>query len=205
MNNTLKQMGRFVPFALLLSGVLFAVPSNSNKAKAQDSGAETFEVDATHSSVLFKVKHKETAYYYGKFIDVNGTISFNRSSPNNSSVSLTVPADSVRTWNKKRDNHLKGDDFLNVEQHPKIKFESKSVSSTGDNQYKLTGDFTLHGVTKEITITAEKTGEKKTGDGHIIGFHTKFSINRSDYGMDKMLGAVGDKVTLIISIEAGKK
>ncbi len=190
---------------VFIAAGLFVVALVNQPITAQEK-PESYAVDNVHTSVLFKVKHANSAYFFGRFIDVSGDVNYNRTDPTASSVQLTVQADSVRTWNKKRDDHLKSPDFLNVKQFPEITFESTAIEKTGKNEFSVTGEFSLHGKTVERTIDVRKTGEGQGPEGNPrIGFYTEFDIQRSEFGMTKYMGMIGDTVTLIISIEGVSK
>lgn len=166
--------------------------------------AETFKVDATHSSVVFRVKHMGVSYTYGRFNDVAGAFSIDEGHPAESGFDITVKSASIDTESDSRDNHLRSPDFFNVKQFPEITFKSKSVKKSGEI-YKVTGDLTLLGVTKSITIDVEHIGtaEHPRSGNAISGVETVFTIKRSDYGMTYGLGGVGDEVKLMVSLEGG--
>jgi polyisoprenoid-binding protein YceI len=167
--------------------------------------AETYEIDAVHSSVLFKIRHLNLADFYGRFNEIKGSVSFDKDSPEKSAVTAEVAVESVDTHNDKRNQHLKSPDFFNAKQFPTISFKSTKVEKSGDI-FKITGDFTLHGVTKSITVDFKKVGEGKGMQGELrAGGGTEFTIKRSDYGMTFMQNAVGDEVGIILSLEAVKK
>lgn len=168
-------------------------------------GGETYSVDPVHSSVLFGIKHLGVTNFYAVFEDISGTVTFDKEDPSKSVFDLTVPVESIDSRNPKRDQHLKSPDFFNVEQFPTLSFKSTKVEANGD-VYQVTGDFTLHGVTKSITIEFQKGPYGKGMGGEVIaGGETRFTIRRSDYGMNFMEGALGDDVHIIISLEAIKK
>jgi polyisoprenoid-binding protein YceI len=162
----------------------------------------TYEVDATHSSVLFRVKHLETSYFYGRFNEISGNITLDKEAPTKSRVALEIKAESVDTFNERRNQHLKSPDFFNVKQFPVIAFKSKSVKRLDADTYEITGDLTLHGVTKTLTIQAKQTGTSKNRRGNeLVGFETTFTIKRSEFGMNFMLNGLSDEVKLIVSLE----
>lgn len=165
--------------------------------------AETYKIDPIHSSVIFSATHLGAANFYGRFNDVSGTVVFDKGDPSKSSVHLEVKADSVDTNNEKRDQHLKSPDFFNAKQFPLITFKSTKVEPGGaDGAFKISGDFTLHGVTKPITVDFKKVGEGKGMKGETrAGGETHFTIKRSDYGMKFMVGPVSDEVNIILSLE----
>lgn len=166
--------------------------------------AEAYKVDPVHSSVVFKVKHMETTNFYGRFNEVSGSFVIDEQTPAKSSVEIQVKAESIDTANAKRDQHLKGPDFFNVKQFPLISFKGKQVKKSEDGVYIVTGDLTLHGVTREVTIRVDRTGAGKGPGGvAIAGFEALIKLKRSDYGMNFMVGPLGDEVQIIVSLECG--
>src|SRR5215212_12151210 len=131
-------------------------------------GADTFKIDPVHSSVLFSIKHLGVTDFYGMFKDISGTVTFDKSDPAKSSVELTVPVESLDSRNPKRDQHLKSPDFFNAKQFPTLSFKSKKVEASGGT-YKVSGDFTLHGVTQPLTIEFKKGAEGKGMAGEVRG------------------------------------
>lgn len=168
--------------------------------------ADTYAVDPVHTAALFKVKHVGVSYTYGRFNDISGTIVFDAADPAASKVDITIQAASVDTDNQKRDAHLANPDFFDAKQFPVLKFVSTAFKKVDDSTFDVTGDFTLHGVTKPIAIKVVKIGEgKDPWGGYRIGFESTFTIKRSDYGMTKMMDAVGDEVTVTFATEGIKK
>lgn len=175
-------------------------------APASSYAADTYAVDPVHTAALFKVKHVGVSYTYGRFNDISGTVTFDAANPAASKVDITIQAGSVDTHNEKRDAHLANPDFFDAKQFPVLKFVSTTFKKVDDSTFDVTGDFTLHGVTKPITIKVVKIGEgKDPWGGYRIGFESTFTIKRSDFGMTKMLEAVGDEVTVTFATEAIKK
>jgi polyisoprenoid-binding protein YceI len=168
--------------------------------------ADTYQIDPVHASVLFKARHLNIADVYGRFDDVSGTVTLDPANAADDSISLEIKADSLDTHNEKRDQQIKGPDFLNVKQFPTITFKSAKVEKAGDDTYNVTGNLTLRGVTKPLTLEFKKTGEGKgMKDEYRAGGETQFTIKRSDFGMTYMPNVVGEDVTLIISLEGIKK
>ena len=164
---------------------------------------ETYTVDATHSGALFQVKHFGISLVAGRFTDIVGIIVADKDDPNQSSVEVLIQTTSVNTDLKKRDDHLRNADFLDVEKFPTMSFKSRQVKKLKDNVFEVTGLFTLHGVTKTITTTVNFLGETDVPWGqHRAGFQTSFTIKRTDYGMDKLVGPAGDEVQITLLIEA---
>jgi polyisoprenoid-binding protein YceI len=130
---------------------------------------------------------------------------FDKEDPSKSSVDITVPVESIDTNNAKRDQHLKSPDFFNAKQFPVITFKSTKVEGNGDT-FKVTGDFTLHGVTKPLTVEFKKIGEGKGMQGEYrAGGETRFTINRNDYGITFMPGGIGEEIGVILSLEGVKE
>ena len=168
------------------------------------SGADTYKVDPVHSSVVFGIKHS-VANFYGAFKEISGTVTFDAADPSKSSVDLTVPVESVDTRSEKRDQHLKSPDFFNAKQFPAITFKSTKIEGASDN-YKVSGDLTIHGVTKPITVDFKRSPDGKGGQGKTVGGgEARFTIKRSDYDMKFMIGPVGDDVNIILSLEGAKE
>lgn len=184
----------------LLPGKTAATASAASSASA----ANRFDVDNAHSSVLFGVRHLELSHFYGRFNKVSGKFTFEGKSLDDCSIYIKINAGSVDTNSKKRDRHLKSQDFFNSKQFRDIIFKSTGFKQLESNRYEVTGDLTLHGETKSITTVVEHTGTGNKGGkfGYRSGFETTFTIKRSDFGMNYMIGSgLGDEVKLIISIE----
>jgi polyisoprenoid-binding protein YceI len=172
--------------------------------------AETYTFDKGHTTVGFQVRHIVTNVG-GRFRDFAGTIQIDRAKPESSSVEFTIQAASIDTSEAKRDEHLKSPDFFDVANHPTITFKSTAVKPTGKDTYAVTGDFTMRGVTKQITLPVTVLGEAKDPWGNEkIGFETGTTINRKEYGINwsKTLDngglLVGDEVKVQIAVEANK-
>jgi polyisoprenoid-binding protein YceI len=187
----------------LLAAILAASPAFA--------ATETYVVDKTHSDAIFTIRHLMSRVT-GRFDDVSGTINVDRAKPENSTVEFTIQTASIDTNDEGRDKHLRSPDFFDVEKSPQITFKSTSMKATGKDTYDVTGQFTLRGVTKEITLPVTVLGEMKDGRGTPkIGFETTTTINRKDYGVawNRALDAGGyvlaDDVKITITLEAGLK
>ena len=181
---------------LILALILLA--SFLNPAAA----AETYKLDPAHTSVVFRIKHLGVAYVYGRFNGPTGSFVFDESSPAKSSIEMQVDAKNVDTAVQKRDNHLKSPDFFNAGEHPLITFKSTSVKKSGKDSYDISGNLTLLGKTKPITVKARQTGTGKDPWGNYRrGFETSFTVNRSDFGMDFMMKVAADDILLTVSVE----
>ena len=181
-------------FRALLVLCLVAVGSNR-------SFAETYTVDRSHTSLIFSISHLGYSYTYGRFNKVAGRYLLDRAAPQNSQFQFQVDVASIDTNDAKRDEHLRSADFFNAKQFPTISFQSSSVSKT-ENGYDVTGNLTLHGVTKQVTLPLRLMGEGKGPYGNYrTGLIFQLQIKRSDYGMTGMLGPIGDAVAITASFE----
>lgn len=115
----------------------------------------TYEIDSAHSSTHFVVRHMMITNVRGSFSGVQGTIEYDPDLPNESRIDAVIDASGINTLDEQRDAHLKGPDFLHVEQHPTITFKSKKILPAGDRQWKITRDLTIHGVTNEVVLDAD--------------------------------------------------
>jgi polyisoprenoid-binding protein YceI len=168
-------------------------------------GAETYSVDPVHSSISFMISHMGISNIHGRFNDFSGKFTIDSADPAKSTFTLSIPIASIDTNNVKRDQHLRAPDYFNAKQFPTMSFQSTSVKPV-DGGYEVTGDLTLHGVTKPVTFTlkgGDKVVEfpKKTKR---IGFVSSFSIRRSDFGVNADLKMLGDEIPIVIGVEAAK-
>jgi polyisoprenoid-binding protein YceI len=164
--------------------------------------AEQYKVDPVHSSVVFRIKHLGVSYCYGRFDKISGTFTLDEQNPAASTIDVVVESGSVDTGNAQRDTHLRNPDFFDAAKFPTIRFVSNKVTRQGSGPYSVAGDLTLHGVTKPVTLEIEATGSGKGMMGEVrSGLETIFSIKRTDFGMEKMVGPVADDVRLMVSVE----
>jgi polyisoprenoid-binding protein YceI len=167
--------------------------------------ADTYAIDPMHTAAVFKISHLGLSWVYGRFNDVNGAFALDPANPANASFTLTIKTDSIDSGNAKRDGHLKSPDFFNSRQFPVISFKSTSVKPVAGG-YDVTGDLTMHGVTKAITLALRggKMAEFPKGVQR-TGFTTDLELRRTEFGMDRMVGPVGDEVIIAVSFEGAKK
>lgn len=191
MMNLMKKTG-IAAAALLLSSMAFAEPA----------GTYQFDKKGAHQFVMFKISHLGYSWLYGRFNDFNGTFTVDAENPENSKVEATIQTASVDSNHAERDKHLRSDDFLDVDKYPTATFKSTSIEQTGDDTAKITGDFTLHGVTKPVTLDAKMIGY---GDdpwgGYRMGLEASTTLTLSDFGITKDLGPASETVDIIISVE----
>ncbi len=189
---------------ILMSTLAMSLAMSLSEANVH--AADSYTLDPVTSSALFRVKHFNVAYFYGTFNAVEGNVTWDQVNPAASKIEVTIQAASVASRNEKRDAHLASPDFFDAKQFATLKFVSSAFKAIDATHYEVAGDFTMHGVTKPLTITVEKTGDGKDPKGaQRIGFETTFKVKRSDHGMDKMLENIGDEVTVIFSTEGIRK
>ncbi|TBR19243.1 polyisoprenoid-binding protein [bacterium] len=168
--------------------------------------AATYEIDAVHSEVGFKIRHMMLGKTSGKFTGFTGTVEYDAKKPQSWATKAVIDASTINTNNEKRDGHLKSPDFFDVAKYPTIEFASTKVVGWKDGKGKLQGKFTMHGVTKDVTLELEQNGETEKG----IGFTAKTRLDRRDYGivynkvLDKGGVALGTDVEIVLEIEALK-
>ena len=171
--------------------------------------ADEYKIDPVHSSAVFKINHLGASNTYGMMPNVTGTLTFDENDASKNAITISVDATSVSTFNAGRDKHLSGPDFFNSKQFPAITFKSTAWKKTGDGTYDITGEFTMLGVSKEITVSAEHIGYGKNRSGDVLtGFDSTFVIDRTDYGMAYGVadeGGIGKEVTITIAIESAKQ
>ena len=172
------------------------------------SATRTYKIDKAHSEAVFQVRHLVTKVR-GRFDDFEGIVQINEERPELSSVEFTIRAASIDTNEKDRDTHLRSADFFDVEKFPTITFRSTRIVKKSSDSYEVTGDLTIHGVTKEITLPVTHLGKAKDPWGmERVGFESEITLNRKDYGL--MWNAplevggflVGDEVKVTLSIQA---
>ena len=169
---------------------------------------KTYKIDSAHSSANFTVRHMMIAKVHGGFKKMEGTLQYDPTDLGNTKVEATVDATSIDTREAERDTHLKSEDFFNVEKYPNITFKSTKVEPKGD-EVLVTGDLTIRGVTKEVTLEMEKfTGEQKDPWGNYrIGSSATGKIKRKDFGLNwnAALEAggvlVGDEVKIEVDVQ----
>ena len=170
----------------------------------------TWTVDASHSSVEFRVKHLGISTVRGSFREFAGSLEIGEDITA-SKITGTINPASIDTGEPKRDEHLRSADFFDVDDNPEITFESTSIEPVGDGEFRVTGNLTLHGVTGEITLDAEVTGTEQDPWGNTrVGLEAQGELNRGEYGMkfNQALGSgnvmVSDKVRITVEVSAVK-
>ena len=182
-------------------------PAGSETAPATEApAAARFDIDPSHSWVLFRVKHLGVGMSYGWFNKLGGSYVLDTENPENSSVEMEIDAASVFTNDEGRDQHLRGPDFFNVKEFPKIRFTSTQVKGLGDGRYEIRGTLDLHGRKEEVAAQAQLIGQGKDPWGnHRSGFEATLRIDRLAYGISYMPEGIGTDVDVTISVEGIRK
>lgn len=188
-------------FQAFAAAIILVVCAAGNPATAADE----YDYDLVHSSVSFKARHLDISWIHGRFNEVSGKFVLDREEPSKSTFQLTIQADSVDTANKARDEHLRQPDYFDTKQFPTIEFKSTSVKAIKGG-YEVTGDFKMHGTTKQITLTLMGGKEHVFPRAKRVAFSTELSLKRSDYGFDKnAIGPIGDEALIMIDCEGVRK
>jgi polyisoprenoid-binding protein YceI len=175
--------------------------------------ASTWEIDPAHTSVQFSVRHLMISNVRGELRKVAGTVQADDQDPTRSVIEATIDPASIDTREAKRDEHLRSADFLDVEHYPTITFRSKKITKTADRRYKVVGDLTLHGVTREVTLDVDGPTPPMTDPrGNVrAGAQATTRIDRRDFGItwSKALDGggvvVGNDLDVTIDVEAVRK
>jgi polyisoprenoid-binding protein YceI len=178
-------------------------------ATATDSATTTWKIDPAHSIAEFKVKHMMISNVKGSFSGLSGMLTEHKTDSTLSAVEASIPVATVNTGEAQRDGHLKSAEFFDAEKFPNMTFKSTAVKQTGEGEYSVTGDLTVHGVTKPVTFKVEgpsAPGKDPWGNTR-IGLSATTKINRKDFGLNwnAALEAggflVGDEVTITLDVE----
>jgi polyisoprenoid-binding protein YceI len=162
-----------------------------------------WQLDPAHSSAQFAVKHMGISTVRGMFTKVSGTVHYDSTDVKNGSADVTIDAASVDSRVEMRDKDLRSDHFFDVAKYPNITFKSTKVESAGPDKLKITGDLTIHGITKSVTLDVDGPSKPvKDGRGRLhMGASATTTVNRTDFGMTGYQGMVGNEVTLTIDTE----
>jgi len=197
----LRTLSTAVASITLLACTLAAAPQGAAPAAAAPI---TCTVDDVHSMAMFRVQHFGAGMFWGRFDNVNGTITTNGAGPDSVSFDVTIDPATVSSGNDKLNGHLMSPDFFSVKEFPTMTFKSTKAEKGSDGMWTVTGDMTMHGVTKSVTAKVECTGRAKMGPAERIGFEAMFTLDRSEFGMNYGIdkGAIGKSVRVIVGMEA---
>jgi len=185
---------------------LYALPLVTALASpaAAPAAEEHYLVDTehAHAAIEFRIKHLGFSWLVGRFDDFEGAFTYDEANPENSQVTVTIDTASVNSNHAERDKHLRSDDFLHVEKFPQAKFVSTAFKPTGEHTAELTGELTLHGVTRPVTLEVEQIGH---GDdpwgGYRRGFAGTTRLTLANFGINYNLGPAAREVYLFLSVE----
>ena len=201
-------------FTLFAGLLLFAYPASA--APVPDMAADpvtpgevmTFEIDPAHTTIGFRIRHMGIAFVEGEFDEFDGTITYDPNNVAATQADVTVQTASIDTDVRRRDDHLRSADFFEVETYPTMTFITTGVEPTGQNSFRLIGDLTIKGTTKEVAFDVEAAGPIPIENGQRVGFHATTTVDRRDFGIDwgsELPGgipAVGNQVELVLDVEA---
>ncbi|MGH9622759.1 MAG: YceI family protein [Bryobacteraceae bacterium] len=170
----------------------------------------TYKIDPAHSTAQFVVRHMMITNVHGGFSGVQGTIEYDPENPAESRLDVVIDASTISTSDAQRDAHLKSADFLDVEHYPAITYKSRKIAPAGSGEWSITGDLTIHGVTKEVVLKVEgPTAETKDPWGNLrIGASATTKIKRSDFGLTYNAALetggvlVGDELKIELEVSA---
>lgn len=182
---------------------LLAMTGASLLLSSMTANAADYKIDkeGQHAFIQFRIQHLGYSWLYGTFKDFDGSFTFDEKNPAADKVDVTINTSSVDTNHAERDKHLRSADFLNTSKNPQATFTSTEVKKE-DDELKITGNLTLNGVTKPVTLEAKMLGEgKDPWGGYRAGFEAEGEIALKDFNITKDLGPASQKVQLMISVE----
>lgn len=167
------------------------------------AATETYQIEKTHADLLFSIDHAGFTRKHGSFRDFDATLQYDPAKPENSKVEVTVQTDSLDTALPARDKDVKGENFLDTAKYPQMRFVSTKVTAAANQELRIEGNLTLHGVTKPITLLARlnKSAPNPFDQRPTLGFSATGSLKRSDFGMAAFIPVVGDVVKIQIDAE----
>jgi polyisoprenoid-binding protein YceI len=194
-----------------LAASAIIAPLLAQVPQAPAGGPNTWTIDSAHTAAQFSVKHMMVSTVRGTLGKVSGTIEYDGKSVDSIKADVTIDVTGVNTGNQNRDNDLKSENFFEVAKYPAVTFKSKRIESAGPGKFKMIGDLTIHGVTKEVTLDVEgPSAPVKQGPNLRVGASASMKINRRDFGLQysRMMEAVpivGDEIQIQIDVEATKR
>ena len=208
--STLARLSFAAP-AILGLMLATASPAAAQAPAAAAGGPNTWTIDTSHTQAGFAVKHMMVSTVRGAFGKTEGTITFDGKDVSSVKADVTIDATTITTNNEKRDTHLKSKDFFDVAGFPTITFKSKRAEAAGTGKFKLIGDLTMRGVTKEVTLDVEGPSQPLIAQGRArVGATATTKLNRQDYGvswsraLDGGGVVVSDEVVITIEMELVK-
>ncbi len=168
------------------------------------AAAEPYAIDARHSQVVFSYTHFGYSRQSAQLRQISGELQFDAADPGKSSVSVSIPLEALDTGVPDLDKDLKSPNFFDAAQFPSVTFNSTKVEKTGADSFSVSGDLTIHGVTKAATLAVKllKSGEHPMKKVPALGFDATTTVKRSDFGVDKLAPLVSDEIEIHIALEA---
>ncbi|WP_208985377.1 MULTISPECIES: YceI family protein [unclassified Stappia] len=196
-------MSLFKPARIAACAVAFAALTAALPARAEP---RTYVIDPSHFSIVFNAMHIGYAPTWGLFLKGEGSFTYDENTRELSDLSVAIETASVFSNDERRDGHLRSDDFLSADAHPRITFRMTDARAETEATGTVIGDLTLRGVTRPVTlnVTLNKIGPYPFGDTHVVGISARTVLRRSDFGMIYAVenGLVGDEVDIRIDLEA---
>jgi polyisoprenoid-binding protein YceI len=209
--STFTRLSLVAPAILGLTLAVSAPAAAQAPAAAPAAAPNTWTIDSAHTSSAFAVKHMMVSTVRGAFGKTEGTITWDGKDVTSVKADVTIDATTITTNNEKRDTHLKSPDFFDVAKFPTITFKSKKSEAAGAGKFKVVGDLTMRGVTKEVTLDVEGPSQPLIAQGRArVGATATTKVNRQDYGvswsrsLDGGGVVVSDEVVITIEMELVK-
>jgi polyisoprenoid-binding protein YceI len=203
-----KNLTRLLPaVALVAAGIggvtLLPTPRAADAATAT-AAAKMYDVDTVHSTVVFSALYMGQSPFYGMFTESRGVLSYDGSDPASLRVNVELPMEAIDTHNEQRDSHLKAPDWFNAREYPTVTFTGSGATDNGDGTMSMQGELTLHGVTKPIDVTVTHLGAGMTPRGDRMGLGATFTVKRTNFGVDTMVGenGISDEIKLMVGLQA---
>ena len=201
---------RKLPAILFALAAALALHAPSTAAQtAPPAGLVEYEVDPSHTQVMFKVRHMGVSTVTGRFNRFAATLAYDPDDPDASWVTATVDAASIDTDNERRDNHLRSADFFAADSYPNLTFRSTSVEEVAEGRLRVTGELSMRGITRPVVLDVTLEGSTLGSEGRpILGWTAETSVNRQDYGLrwNRLTEAggwvVGDEVRIVLEVQA---
>jgi polyisoprenoid-binding protein YceI len=195
-----------LPLLAAASRPMWSAPANAEAALAQPAAGGELTLDPVHSMALFRIQHLEAGQFWGRINALSGSVAWPMDDSAAPVIKAVAELKNIDTGSEKLDNNLKGPNFFNEREFPSISFSSTGGTRVSERHWTLTGDLSLHGVTKPVQVDCVVTGVGKGPTGKKVGFECTVTIKRSDFGMtwgiEKPPKALGDEVRLVIGLEA---
>jgi len=184
--------------------ILASLPAFALDKPATAAATQTYNIDAGHTVVTFGWNHFGFSNPSARLEKIDGALQLNQADITKSSINVTMPLDGLHTGVEKLDAHLKTDEFLDAAKYPTITFKSTKVEKVGAEGLKITGDLTVHGVTKSVTLNGKinKIGDNPMMKVASAGFDADVVLKRSDFGVTKYVPAVSDEIPVHITLDS---